>query len=50
MDAWTAWGVEYRDVVVLDADHVVVDVYNLTDNDLGDPDRLAELRALLTGE
>jgi hypothetical protein len=33
-DVWGDWAVTYRDVIVLDADNVPVDVYNLTDNDL----------------
>ena len=28
------WAVTYRDVIVLDANNVPVDVYNLTNNDL----------------
>ncbi len=47
VDAWGSWGVAYRDVVVLDADHVVVGVINLTDDDLGDPETEAALRELL---
>lgn len=47
-DVWTAWGIAYRDVVVLDADGVVVGVYNLTAHDLGVPDNYDELLELIT--
>ena len=33
-DVWGDWGVTYRDVVILGADNIPVDVYNLWDNDL----------------
>jgi len=34
---WEAWMVTYRDVVILDENNMVVDVYNLTEHDLTDP-------------
>lgn len=34
VDAWTAWQVEYRDVIILDRDNVPVGVFNLTEHDL----------------
>jgi hypothetical protein len=46
-NVWTTWHVTWRDVVVLDADNKVVRVYNLTDNDLSDPAKYAELRSIL---
>ena len=46
-DAWSAWGVEYRDVVVIAPDGTVVGIYNLSENDLADPARVDELRDLL---
>ena len=46
-DVWALWAVAYRDVVVLDVENRVVSVYNLTANDLADPARYAELKALL---
>ena len=46
---WQEWGVVYRDVVILDADGEAVEVYNLTENDLADPDRYQELLALIEG-
>ncbi len=49
VDVWDSWTVTYRDVIVLDADNVVVDVYNLTDNDLADPVAYQAMSELLTG-
>jgi hypothetical protein len=46
-DVWTVWGVEYRDVVVLDADGNVHGVYNVTDNDLGEGAAYDELLELI---
>jgi len=40
---WETWGVAYRDVVILDADSMYVDVFNLTSNALTDEDNYAEL-------
>ena len=37
---------EYRDVIIVDADNVVYAVYNLTDYDLSDDDNYAALKAL----
>lgn len=45
--AWTSWEPTYRDVVIVNGDGVRVDVYNLTSNDLGQPDNYAELKAKL---
>jgi hypothetical protein len=44
---WTQWQVTYRDVVILDADNIPVDVYNLTTYDLANPANYAELKARL---
>lgn len=44
---WALWGVTYRDVIILDEQNEVVGVYNLTANDLQDPLKYAELKALL---
>lgn len=41
---WTQWQITYRDVVILDANNVPVDVYNLTANDLGVPANYDELK------
>jgi hypothetical protein len=46
-DTWELWDVEWRDVVILDADNVPVAVYNLLDNDLADPDDYDALKNLL---
>ena len=42
---WSLWGVTYRDVLVLDGDGVLVDVYNLTEHDL--TQGTDDLRAIL---
>jgi hypothetical protein len=47
VDSWTAWDVTYRDVVVLDADNRVFDVFNLTEHDLADADNYATLKQML---
>ena len=44
---WGNWGVQYRDVVILDGEGREVDVYNLTDNNLADPDKYATLKSML---
>ena len=41
-----SWDYVYRDVVILDENNEVITTYNLTDNNLGDPDNYAELRDL----
>jgi hypothetical protein len=45
--AWTTWGITYRDVVILDEDNVVVDVYNLTAHSLADTNNYNALRGML---
>lgn len=45
--AWGAWGVTYRDVVILDAANRKVAVFNLTEHDLAIPGEYAALLALL---
>ena len=47
---WRGWGIEYRDVVVLDGQGAVVGIISLTDYDLGDAaayDALAEQLGVL---
>jgi hypothetical protein len=44
---WNNWHVTYRDVIVLDQDNQVVNVYNLSSNDLSDTTRYKELRTIL---
>jgi hypothetical protein len=46
-DVWGTWGVGYRDVWILDRENRLIDVYNLTENDLNDPLKYEELKALL---
>ncbi len=46
-DAWTKWGVTYRDVVILDPAGYRVGVFNLTEHDLSDPANYAALEQLL---
>ena len=33
-DVWTSWGIDYRDVIILDTENVVVGTFNLTTYDL----------------
>lgn len=42
-NAWAAWGVEFRDVVILDDGNVPIAVMNLTYNDLSVPQNYDEL-------
>lgn len=44
---WTSWAPTYRDLVILDRDNVQVEVFNLTDHNLGDATEYAALKALL---
>lgn len=46
-DVWNRWSPEYRDLVILDRSNRQVAVFNLTIHDIGQPDELATLRALL---
>ncbi|TPV93419.1 MAG: hypothetical protein B7733_20625 [Myxococcales bacterium FL481] len=46
-DWWGRDGVDYRDVVVLDPTGDVVEVYNLTRNDLGEAENYTALLSLL---
>ena len=46
-NVWNTWTHEYRDVRILDREGVEVSVYNLTDNDLGDPANYATLRGAI---
>ncbi len=45
--AWSTWKAVYRDVVIVDANGKIVDVYNLTVNNLGDAARYQELKQKL---
>ena len=46
-NVWGSWRVEWRDVVVLDANNNVILIYNLTAHDLGNPANYSELRDAL---
>lgn len=46
-DVWESWDVTYRDVIVVDAELEIVDVYNLTLNNLSDPDSYDDLKQIL---
>jgi hypothetical protein len=39
--------VTYRDVIILDENGELGDVYNLTSNDLGETDKYVELKSLM---
>lgn len=45
-DVWNEWGVTYRDVWVVDDENVVVGIFNVTGNSLGDQANYDTLRAL----
>lgn len=47
VDAWSAWGVTFRDVVLVDPTGRKVGVYNLTEHDLGVHANYEELEAEL---
>ena len=44
---WDDWAAEWRDVFVLDADGVVVDIYNLTSHSLGEEANVAEFEQII---
>ncbi len=47
VDAWTAWGVTLRDIVILDAENRVIQVFNATANNLMVQANYDALKALL---
>ncbi len=47
VDAWGAWEVTYRDVVIVDTSNNRHAVYNLTAHDLTDPDNYETLKQML---
>lgn len=49
VNAWAQWDVQYRDVYILDQNGDLRFIYNLTVNDLGNPDNLALLTDAMTG-
>ncbi|MCO4745894.1 MAG: hypothetical protein KC912_13955 [Proteobacteria bacterium] len=48
VNVWTAWGVAYRDVYIVDGDNNVVGVYNLTVSNLAEQTNYDELKGLFT--
>jgi hypothetical protein len=48
-NVWASWGVVWRDVWLLDGENKPITVYNLTQNNLAEPIKYAELKALLIG-
>ncbi|MGI9239968.1 MAG: hypothetical protein ACR2RV_04160, partial [Verrucomicrobiales bacterium] len=49
-DVTTEWGAGYRDFISLDpANEALPEAYSLTDNDLADPAKRAELKEILLG-
>ena len=42
---WTAWAVTYRDVIVLNKDNEIGNVFNLTTHDLGNAANYDELKS-----
>lgn len=44
---WDTWGATWRDVIILDGDNEVVEVFNLTTYDLGDSANYDALKAKL---
>lgn len=46
-EVWQLWKVTYRDVIVLDENNEVLDVYNLTDNTLGETANYEALKEIL---
>ena len=49
IDAWTQWGVQYRDVYVLDQNGNLRFIYNLTVHNVGEPDNLELLQEAMIG-
>lgn len=47
-DVWNAWSIAYRDVVILDIENRVIDVFNVTNRDLEDPAHYEDLKKRLT--
>lgn len=47
VNVWGLWEVDYRDVVILDTDNQVFDVYNLTQHDLAVSENYEALLDLL---
>lgn len=46
VNAWDLWDVEYRDVYILDQNHKLQVIYNLSENDLTAPDTYQNLKEI----
>jgi len=46
-DVWNTWSVGYRDVIILDEQNEVLEVFNLTTHDLTNASEYDALKALL---
>ena len=44
---WETWGVVWRDVWILDTENVPVAVCNLSEHNLGEPEKYAALKGML---
>ena len=44
---WDTWDPTYRDVIILDGNNEIYDVFNLTTDTLSNPDNYNALKALL---
>ena len=46
-DVWDDWAITFRDVVIVDANNIEVDAFNLTTYDLSDPANYSTLKQML---
>jgi hypothetical protein len=46
-NVWGVWNVTYRDVVIVNTQGQEIGVYNLSKNDLNEPDSFAALKTML---
>lgn len=46
-NVWNLWDVTYRDVYIVSSESILIDIYNLTDNDLQNPAQFEDLKALI---
>ena len=47
-NVWELWGVQYRDIILVDTEHYVVSVYNVSLNDLTKDQTYDELYQIIT--
>ena len=45
-NVWASWSVTYRDVIILDKENKIVDVFNLTNQDLENSEHFSNLKDL----